>query len=217
MTATLIAFRIASLLDMPFSSKEKIVLQCSRKFPLAVVAFVNRSPPTFRSMPKIIVTGDLRRILATKTCKLKMATAWVPLKITSLLCFGQNVGPTNWLGEQLLVALEFDIAAIHDPSKCDQTVSYGNPNASVQITLAFEGGHYKLVDPNPDVKLPEKGSNMVAEAEEGYGMAAPRVVEPRVKFQALLANPGYLAVLPKRGFLGLLRLAPSKLLLRLGL
>ena len=101
-------------------------------------------------------------------------TAWVPLKITSLLCFGQNVGPTNWLGEQLLVALEFDIAAIHDPSKCDQIVSYGNPNASVQITLAFEGGHYKLVDPNPDVKLPEKGSNMVAEAEEGYGMAAPR-------------------------------------------
>ena len=115
------------------------------------------------------------------------------------------------------MALEFDIAAIHDPRKCDQIVSYGNPNASVQITLAFEGGHYKLVDPNPDVKLPEKGSNMVAEAEEGYGMAAPRVVEPRVRFQALLANPGYLAVLPKRGFLGLLRLAPSKLLLRLGL
>ena len=115
------------------------------------------------------------------------------------------------------MALEFDIAAIHDPSKCDQIVSYGNPNASVQITLAFEGGHYKLVDPNPDVKLPEKGSNMVAEAEEGYGMAAPRVVEPRVRFQALLANPGYLAVLTKRGFLGLPRLAPSKLLLRLGL
>lgn len=43
------------------------------------------------------------------------------------------------------------------------------------------------------------------------------VVEPRVKFQALLANPGYLAVLTKRGFLGLPRLAPSKLLLRLGL
>ena len=114
-----------------------------------------------------------------------MATAWVPLKITSLLCFGQNVGPTNWLGEQLLVALEFDIAAIHDPSKCDQTVSYGKPQRFGFKSLWL----LKVVTiswwtPNPDVKLPEKGSNMVAEAEEGYGMAAPRVVEPRVKFSS---------------------------------
>ena len=69
------------------------------------------------------------------------------------------------------------IAAIHEPSKCDQIISYwqpGNPDASVQITLAFEGGHYELVEPKPGVKLPEKLSKMVADAEEGYGMAAPR-------------------------------------------
>jgi hypothetical protein len=111
------------------------------------------------------------------------------------------------------------IAAIHEPSKCDQIISYwqpGNLDASVQIIWLRKVVTKSWWSPSQVSNFPKNCPKWLLTLKKVAEWPL-RVVEPRVKFQALLANPGYLAVLPKRGFLGLLRLAPSKLLLRLGL
>ena len=156
--ARVIAFTIASPLDMPFSSKEKIGLQCSRKFPRQ---FWSPGEDLGNNAVQI-EDGD-----SPGTFEGYIAALFRPKRRADELAWR---AAARRLGVRL-------IAAIHEPSKCDQIISYwqpGNPDASVQITLAFEGGHYELLEPKPGVKLPEKLSKMVADAEEGCGMAAPR-------------------------------------------
>ena len=194
------AFTIASPLDMPFSSKEKIGLQCSRKFPRQ---FWSPGEDLGNNAVQI-EDGD-----SPGTFEGYIAALFRPKRRADELAWR---AAARRLGVRL-------IAAIHEPSKCDQIISYwqpGNLDASVQIIWLRKVVTKSWWSPSQVSNFPKNCPKWLLTLKKVAEWPL-RVVEPRVKFQALLANPGYLAVLTKRGFLGLPRLAPSKLLLRLGL